>query len=589
MNPFDAASPLDARYYLPEVDFYKHLHPFTSEAAQVKYLARVESALAATLADIGACTPAAAAEIAGACDKVTPEEAYEEERRIQHNIRALVNCIRRQVSSEARPYVHLFATSADIIDTARALCLKEATFAVLLPDLANLQRRLIRLARDHADTLQIGRTHGQHAVPITFGFAMALYVSRLGQRIEAIVRAANNMRGKFAGAVGAYNALALFAADPAQVEARLMDRLGLAAPEISSQVVQPEYVADYVYALASCWGVMANLADDGRNLQRSELRELRDRKAADPRSEVVGSSTMPHKVNPKDFENVKSLWKAYVPRLLTVLMDQVSEHQRDLTNSASMRFVTEFVTAFAYGIHRLNGTLDGVEVDVERMREILEAGKDPLAAEPLYVLLSLAGHPDAHEQARILSGKARIEKLTLTQVIRRERSLDEYLGRLTEAQRAVLDDPALYVGAATQRTLANRKAFSTHSFFFEHHDLGIHQEIVPPVVGILLRILVPVGQKSKHHVTLVPLNFQLVEVPLRVLSAAKRATPRVAATAPRLDHLPIPDERSQVRLLAAHRVNHVHVPPNSLLSSVLQRVGAVEMLLQPGRPGQRFC
>ncbi len=168
-------------------------------------------------------------------------------------------------------------------------------------------------------------------------------------------------------------------------------------------MTQPEYVADYVYALTACWGVFANLADDFRHLQRSELRELRDRKAADPNTPVVGSSTMPHKVNPKDFENVKSLWKAYMPRLLTVLMDQVSEHQRDLTNSASMRFVTEFVAAFAYGIHRLTGSLDAVEPDAERTREVLEAGKDPVTAEPLYVLLALHGHPDAHEAARVLA------------------------------------------------------------------------------------------------------------------------------------------------------------------------------------------
>src|SRR5205807_5417252 len=185
-----------------------------------------------------------------------------------------------------------------------------------------------------------------------------------------------------AGAVGAYNALSLFAPDrPAAIEADLMGKLGLAAAEISSQVVQPEYVADYIYALAACWGVMANLADDGRNLQRSEIRELRDRKATDPGTAVVGSSTMPHKVNPKDFENVKSLWKAYMPRLLTVLMDQISEHQRDLTNSASGRFITEFVAAFAYGVHRLDGSLDGVEADAARMGEVLEAGKDPVTAE----------------------------------------------------------------------------------------------------------------------------------------------------------------------------------------------------------------
>jgi len=451
MNPFDAASPLDARYYFPEADFFGRLHPYVSEAAQIKYLARVEAALAATLADSGACSKEAAAEIARACAAVTPEEVYEEERRIQHNIRALVNCIRAKVSPGARPYVHLFATSADIIDTARALCLREVTSAVLLPDLVALERRLIKMAREHAETKQIGRTHGQHAVPITFGFAMALYVSRLGGRIEGIAQAAGKLSGKFAGAVGAYNALSLYTAHPASVEAALMQRLGLTAPQISSQVVQPEYVADYVYALASCWGVMANLADDGRNLQRSEIRELRDKKAADPRTEVVGSSTMPHKVNPKDFENVKSLWKAYVPRLLTVLMDQISEHQRDLTNSASMRFVTEFVTAFAYGIHRLSGTLDGVEADVARMSEILEAGKDPVVAEPLYVLLSLAGHPDAHEEARVLAREARIKNVPLTEVIRGARGLDEYVQRMTPAQRSVLDDPARYTGAAAQQ------------------------------------------------------------------------------------------------------------------------------------------
>src|SRR5207245_2607207 len=314
----------------------------------------------------------------------------------------LVNSIRKQVSASARPYVHLFATSADVMDTARALCLKHVTAAVLSPMLIELERKLIGLARAHADTPQMGRTHGQHAVPMTFGFAVALYVSRLGQRLSAIGQAAGNLRGKFSGAVGAYNALTLLgSADPAQVEAALMRRLGLAPPEISSQVVQPEYVADYVYALTACWGVLANIADDFRHLQRSELRELRDKKSADPNTPVVGSSTMPHKVNPKDFENVKSLWKAYMPRLTTVLMDQISEHQRDLTNSASGRFVTELVTAFVYAARRTGQALDAVKPNRERMAEILESGKDPVAAEPLYVLLSLAGHPDAHEKARV--------------------------------------------------------------------------------------------------------------------------------------------------------------------------------------------
>jgi adenylosuccinate lyase len=298
----------------------------------------------------------------------------------------------------------------------------------------------------------MGRTHGQHAVPLTFGFAAAQYVSRIGQRMEVIARAARNLRGKFAGAVGAYNALSLLSDDPAAVEASLMRTLGLEPPEASTQVTQPEYVADYVYTLTSCWGVFANLADDFRHLQRSELRELRDRKAADPNTAVVGSSTMPHKVNPKDFENVKSLWKAYVPRLLTVLMDQISEHQRDLTNSASMRFVTEFVAAFAYGIHRLSGSLAAVEADGERMREVLEMGKDPVTAEPLYVLLAMHGHPDAHEAARVLARDARIQRRPLAELVRASQEIAPYLKRMTAAQRVVLDDPARYLGAAAERT-----------------------------------------------------------------------------------------------------------------------------------------
>lgn len=453
MNPFDAASPLDARYYLAEDGFFQRLHPFVSEAAQVHYLARVEAALAQTLAEFQVCPPAAAEEIARACAQVTTEEVYAEEHRIQHNIRALVNCIRQRLSPQARPYVHLFATSNDIVDTARAVCLKEVTEQVLLPDLIGLERQLIGLARAAADVPQIGRTHGQHAVPLTFGFALTLYVSRLGQRIEVIRRAADNLRGKFAGAVGAYNALALLEPDhPERLEAALMRRLGLQPPEISNQVVQPEYVCDYVYALDSCWGIFANLADDMRHLQRSELREIRDRKATDPNAAVVGSSTMPHKINPKDFENVKSLWKAYMPRLNTVLMDQITEHQRDLTNSASMRFVTEFVTAFAYGIYRLRGALQSIEPDAARMQELLDEGKDPVAAEPLYVLLSLAGHPDAHEQARVLAREARIQKTTLARLMRQDAGLQPYLQKLKPAQLAILDDPARYRGAAAQRT-----------------------------------------------------------------------------------------------------------------------------------------
>ncbi|MFO0863865.1 MAG: lyase family protein [Gemmataceae bacterium] len=453
MNPFDSASPFDARYYFADKGFYERLHPYVSELSQIRYLARVEAAWAEALADHGVCSHEIAAEIAKACREIRPEDVYEEEARIQHNIRALVNCIQRAISDKAKPYVHLFATSADIMDTARALCLTELHRAVIIPDLIALERKLIHLARVNADTPQMGRTHGQHAVPITFGFAVTQFVSRLGQRIEVIANAGNNLRGKFAGAVGAYNALSLLKPDnPAGIEASLMKKLGLRTPEVSTQVTQPEYVADYIYALASAWGVYANIADDFRHLQRSEIRELRDKKAADPKNQIVGSSTMPHKVNPKDFENVKSFWKAYVPRLMTVLMDQISEHQRDLTNSASMRFVTEFVAAFAYGTHRLANTLDAVEADAVRMQEVLDSGKDPVTAEPLYILLAMVGHPDGHEVARVLARDARLQKRSLADLVKESEEIQPYLKKMTPEHLAILADPAKYQGASAQRT-----------------------------------------------------------------------------------------------------------------------------------------
>ena len=194
-----------------------------------------------TLANYGVCSSAIADEVEAAVDLVTAEEVYEEQSRIRHNIRSLVNVIRRKISPEARPYVHLFATSADILDTATALRFKALTENVIIPDLVALEQQLIELAREHAETVQIGRTHGQHAEPITFGYALALYVSRLGTRIEKIHEAGQNLRGQFSGAVGAFNGLTLIHEHPERIEADFLALLGLKPSDThtSTQCVEP--------------------------------------------------------------------------------------------------------------------------------------------------------------------------------------------------------------------------------------------------------------------------------------------------------------------------------------------------------------
>src|SRR6185295_18344275 len=342
---------MDSRFYGGDPALYKALHPYLSAAAAIKYMARVEGALALALSDVGITDKTTANAIASAADRITAQEVAEEEARTRHDVRALVNVIRAQVPDEAKRFVHLGATSYDIVDTANALRYRECVERVVVPALGALVARCISIAEAESDTPQIGRTHGRHAEPITFGFAMAEYVSRLGDRIEFLRSVARRLPGKLSGAVGAYSAMGLLTADARALERRFLAALGLHPRSSSTQIVEPEGWTDLAHACVTALGVMANLADDMRQLQRTEIGEVAESFGA----EQVGSSTMPHKRNPVSFENVKSIWKAMAPRVMTTYLDQISEHQRDLTNSASQRFLGEIIASTAYAAGRMAG------------------------------------------------------------------------------------------------------------------------------------------------------------------------------------------------------------------------------------------
>lgn len=453
MNRFDATSPLDYRYYGDNPVFFARLQPYVSETAYIKYILKVELSLVRLLSKHGLCPPAVPLEVEAAIPEITAEEVYEEERRVHHNIRAVANCIRKRVSPESRPFVHLFATSADIMDTANALRYKELVRDVLLPDLIALEETLIELARKHANDVQIGRTHGQHAVPTTFGYAIALYVSRIGSRIQAIDTAHRELRGQSSGAVGAFNSWSLFDPDdPAKYESELLTDLGLkpSPTSVSTQIVEPESVTDLTHSVVSCFSVLANLADDVRHLIRSEIAELIDTYSA----EEVGSSTMPHKMNPKNFENVKSLWKEFMPRMMTVYMDQISEHQRDLTNSASGRFLPELFTGFCYAVLRMADALSKVTTNTAKMKEHVDASKHLVVAEPLYIMLALKGYPNAYDEVMKLSREGRRSGVKLIDLAWEHPEISKYLKKLPEEHKMILSDPSLYVGDAPARTVA---------------------------------------------------------------------------------------------------------------------------------------
>jgi adenylosuccinate lyase len=448
INIFDTISPLDFRYYGRNEKIFQKLQPYLSENAMIKYMAKVEAALTNTLAKKGVCNKKIADEVEKASKKVIAEEVYVEEDKLKHNVRALVNCIRNKVSDEAKPFIHFTATSHDIISTADAVRYKEFTNNVLIPKLIEFEKTLIDLSLKEKDTLQIGRTHGQHAVPITFGFALAQYVSRFGNTLIKIKKTGNNLRGKIAGAVGSYNASSLFFKDPEEFESLVLEGLNLKPSPISTQIPEAEFIVDYINSIIESLGVLANLSDDMRNLQRSEISEIGEIFT----SKQVGSSTMPQKRNPINFENVKSLWKEFMPRIVTVYSDQISEHQRDLTNSATSRFIPEILAALYISVSRLDKTMKSLNVDKDNLKKNFDMNKGLIVAEPLYILLAAYDHPDAHETVKQLTLKAQSLKKPLQEIIKKEKSLQPYLKKFNKEQLKIISHPENYVGIASKKT-----------------------------------------------------------------------------------------------------------------------------------------
>ncbi len=445
---FECISPLDYRYYGRNRELKKALGAFLSENAKVSYQARVEEEFVKTLARKKACPRSVALEVSKAVKKIKPLEVYREEDRIKHDVRALVNRIKARVSNESKRYVHLGLTSYDVVDTANMLRYRDAAEKVIIPYLKRLEKALIRVAMRERATVQIGRTHGQFASPVTFGFAMAEYVERLGERILAVEKAKDSLAGKLSGGVGASNALSLVCGNPEELEKETLKRLGLKTARHSTQIVPREAQLDLVHALVSAFGVIANLADDLRHLQRSEIAEVYEAFG----KKQVGSSTMPQKHNPITFENVKSLWKEFMPRAFTLYLDQISEHQRDLSNSASSRFIPEIFAALAYSADRMASAVERLKVDRRKMRENFALAENTVAAEPLYVLLALKGCLDAHEKVRKLSLQAERSGKPLLQIAFKNRALRDYFSEFSKKELSLLENPQNYTGTAEART-----------------------------------------------------------------------------------------------------------------------------------------
>ena len=457
-NIFENISCIDHRYSLSEAEVFNGLSKYISEEASIRSCAKCEAALVKSHLKLrGKLTDEIAQNLDKVASEIDPAEVYAEEEKTKHNIRALVNVMKTKVSAEIGPLVHLGATSVDILDTALSCRMRDVTKNVVLPELKKLEKHLCAIADRDAEVPQVGRTHGQHAVPITFGWSIAEFVSRLGKSILRIEELSNQLVGKLAGPVGSYNGPSRIVKDPEELERVYVEFLGLSASEYSNQLVEPEYLLRLLLEMNVAFGIIANLADDLRNLQRSEIGEVFEYFA----STQVGSSTMPQKRNPWNSEHVKSLWKAMCPRVITFYMDQISEHQRDLTNSASQRFMADYVAGFTMAVARMNSVVSGLQADKETMARNLEnAGgkvKGGVLAEPAYILLGEAGINDGHEVIRKITLEAEKSGKTFFEVLKTHKEAFEkitaQLEKLgVENPENFFEHPANYCGLAAKKS-----------------------------------------------------------------------------------------------------------------------------------------
>lgn len=457
-NIFENISCIDHRYSLSEAEIFNGLSKYISEEASIRSCAKCEAALVKSHLKLrGKLTDEIARSLDKVASKIDPAEVYAEEEKTKHNIRALVNVMKTKVSAEIGPLVHLGATSVDILDTALSCRMRDVTKNVVLPELKKLEKHLCAIADRDSEVPQVGRTHGQHAVPITFGWSIAEFVSRLGKSILRIEELSNQLVGKLAGPVGSYNGPSMIVKDPEELERVYVEFLGLSASEYSNQLVEPEYLLRLLLEMNVAFGIIANLADDLRNLQRSEIGEVFEYFA----STQVGSSTMPQKRNPWNSEHVKSLWKAMCPRVITFYMDQISEHQRDLTNSASQRFMADYVAGFTMAVARMNSVVSGLQADKETMARNLEnAGgkvKGGVLAEPAYILLGEAGINDGHEVIRKITLEAEKSGKTFFEVLKTHKEAFEkitaQLEKLgVENPENFFEHPANYCGLAAKKS-----------------------------------------------------------------------------------------------------------------------------------------
>jgi adenylosuccinate lyase len=349
----------------------------------------------------------------------SPEQVAEIEQRTQHDVAAFVDALAADLGQDGR-WLHYGLTSSDVLDTALALQVREAG-ALLLEGLDRALEATVRRAEEHRDTVMVGRTHGVHAEPITFGAKLAGWAFELDRDRERLGRALEGMRvGKLAGAVGTYGG-----GDP-EVERIACERLGLVPESAATQVVPRDRHAELLSTLALCAASLERFATEVRHLARTEVAEVQEPFAKGQK----GSSAMPHKRNPVVAERICGLARVVRAAAVVGLENVPLWHERDISHSSAERVaVPDAFLALDYMLDRFTWLVDGLVVDAARMRANLEASRGLVFSQRVLSALVASGlaRDDAYRLVQRHALRAWDEGLSFQELVEADPEIGPHL------------------------------------------------------------------------------------------------------------------------------------------------------------------
>jgi adenylosuccinate lyase len=363
------------------------------------------------------------------------------EREIKHDVASLVRAL-SEVCGSSGGSVHLGATSYDIVDTANALQLKDA-LKLIVGRLDEFEEVLMEKAAKYKNTVMVGRTHGQHALPITLGFKFSVWMREVSRHLERLRQCKERVLvGKMSGAVGTQAGLGEHAM---RIQELVMQKLSIKAADISTQIVQRDRHAELACVLALIASSLENFATEIRELQRPEIGELFEYFEVEAQ---VGSSTMPQKRNPELCERVCGLARIVRSLVIPALEDITTWHERDLTQSSTERFLLpETCILTDYLLFLMTYVVRSLRVDEKRMLQNIDLTQGRLMSEAVMITLSKKGmnRQAAHELLRKLTIRSELEGQSFRQALLESKAITK---KLTKKEIDEALNPCNYLGTA---------------------------------------------------------------------------------------------------------------------------------------------